>query len=840
MNKKKVNIIAITLIISIIFGTIQPILSHAIYGPTITVSDVVGYAGDTVEVPIIMSNNPGVVAVMLQLTYDSEMMTLIEVTDGGILGTALHSDTFTDPYCLFWANFTSTKDYTDNGVIAILKFKLLEDIGDVDIQTCPLTLSYNYDDYDIINCDMEAVRFNIENGTVTIKEKPKLVDSVSLDKTSLNMTSGDTATLTASISPSNATNKNITWRSSNRNVVTVENGVVTAIAKGNATITVITEDGGKTATCAVSVVCAHTNTVHYAKIEPTCTTMGHEAYIFCNQCKEVIAGQDMELSFLPHALTPHNRVEPTHTTYGNIEYWTCEECGKFFSDAFGKNEIKKTDTILNKYVDEHDYTVEWSTDTTTHWKDCPCGILLFVGQHEYDNLCDKSCNLCGRERIIEHTWNSSYSQSEDAHWIECSVCHVEKSGTRQNHDFTRELAEDKYLIQNATCTSGAVYHKCCTTCGQAGMDKFYGRDKDFNNHTGEIEWTYDNEYKKGTCEGCLQEFLIKTPNLKIEARQGQVNDEVYVTFAVEKGITANTLSISELEYDENKLQLIGGKWSVSGAIESTFNDGEGAITFEDNTEIKGTFFTLTFKILDEVSDEVTVTCKIEGVEKQADGAETNIEFVGAKDHKAIPIIKQQIIVGSGIGYTGKRISVPITLENNPGIVGMLLSVSYDNTVLNLISVTDGEKLGGTLHSNVMDAQPYTLCWFNGIAKEDFTYNGQVVVLTFEVLENAKLGKTEISIFYDYDDCDIINFALEPVSFAIVNGVYDISEVLVGDVNDDDMVTTDDAIYLLNHITQPSLYPVKQKVDFDGNGSVTSDDAIYLLYHVMMPSSYPID
>lgn len=62
----------------------------------------------------------------------------------------------------------------------------------------------------------------------------------------------------------------------------------------------------------------------------------------------------------------------------------------------------------------------------------------------------------------------------------------------------------------------------------------------------------------------------------------------------------------------------------------------------------------------------------------------------------------------------------------------------------------------------------------------------------------------------------------------------------GDVNKDGKVTTDDAIYLLNHTTNSSQYPVEQHVDFDGSGSVTSDDAIYLLYHVMLPSSYPID
>ena len=88
---------------------------------------------------------------------------------------------------------------------------------------------------------------------VTVKAKVYNVESVSLDKTSITMTEGDSETLSATVYPDNATNKNVSWRSSNTSVATVNNGVVTAIKAGTATITVTTEDGGKTATCQVTV-----------------------------------------------------------------------------------------------------------------------------------------------------------------------------------------------------------------------------------------------------------------------------------------------------------------------------------------------------------------------------------------------------------------------------------------------------------------------------------------------------------------------------------------------------------------------------------------------------------
>lgn len=79
------------------------------------------------------------------------------------------------------------------------------------------------------------------------------VSSVSLNKNALALNTGGSETLIATISPSNATNKNITWASSNTSVATVSGGIVTAVAAGSATITVTTVDQSKTATCSVTV-----------------------------------------------------------------------------------------------------------------------------------------------------------------------------------------------------------------------------------------------------------------------------------------------------------------------------------------------------------------------------------------------------------------------------------------------------------------------------------------------------------------------------------------------------------------------------------------------------------
>ena len=97
--------------------------------------------------------------------------------------------------------------------------------------------------------------------TLTIEAATDVsVESVSLDKTTLELTEGGTETLTATITPNNATNQNVAWSSSDSSIVTVEadqidntKATVKALKEGSATITATTADGNKTATCTVTV-----------------------------------------------------------------------------------------------------------------------------------------------------------------------------------------------------------------------------------------------------------------------------------------------------------------------------------------------------------------------------------------------------------------------------------------------------------------------------------------------------------------------------------------------------------------------------------------------------------
>ena len=103
----------------------------------------------------------------------------------------------------------------------------------------------------------------------TIKTEPDLtvhVTGVTLNKSVTSLEEGKTETLTATVSPSEATNTAVTWTSSNEAVAEVSNGVITAISEGSAIITVSTADGGYTSSCTVTVFASEPNkiTVHFA------------------------------------------------------------------------------------------------------------------------------------------------------------------------------------------------------------------------------------------------------------------------------------------------------------------------------------------------------------------------------------------------------------------------------------------------------------------------------------------------------------------------------------------------------------------------------------------------
>ena len=107
--------------------------------------------------------------------------------------------------------------------------------------------------YKVVDDDNNISRKEIK---VTVTSPVIKVTGITLKNSNLNLKTGKIATLTATVSPSNATNKELIWTSSDTKVATVdENGKVTAVGAGSTTITATAKDGsGKTATCKITVL----------------------------------------------------------------------------------------------------------------------------------------------------------------------------------------------------------------------------------------------------------------------------------------------------------------------------------------------------------------------------------------------------------------------------------------------------------------------------------------------------------------------------------------------------------------------------------------------------------
>lgn len=78
-----------------------------------------------------------------------------------------------------------------------------------------------------------------------------------------------------------------------------------------------------------------------------------------------------------------------------------------------------------------------------------------------------------------------------------------------------------------------------------------------------------------------------------------------------------------------------------------------------------------------------------------------------------------------------------------------------------------------------------------------------------------------------------------LTVGLENVLLDVLLAILGDIDGNETVTTDDVIQLLLHVSMPAAFPIDADADFNGDGSVTTDDVIQLLLHVSMPEVFPL-
>ena len=235
--------------------------------------------------------------------------------------------------------------------------------------------------------------------TLSIKPAFVLVTGLKLSSESLALQESGSDTLTATAEPADATNKDVTWASSDTDIATVsEDGTVTAISAGSATITATAADGsGASASCEVTVT--HGDMVQTPKKDATCTAYGTEGYWTCGICGKHYKDEDCTVPTTPEEsvipATGHDYGEPAWSwsedgTKATVTF-TCKNDGSHQAteDAAVASAVKTPATCTEAGVTTYTATVEFDGKTYTSTKDV--ADIPATG-HEFEG---GLCSVCG-------------------------------------------------------------------------------------------------------------------------------------------------------------------------------------------------------------------------------------------------------------------------------------------------------------------------------------------------------------------------------------------------------------------------------------------------------------
>lgn len=220
----------------------------------------------------------------------------------------------------------------------------------------------NSEDVEIDNTVSPAV--------VTVEAKTIKVTSVAVSPKTLDLEVGQTGTLTATVTPNDATDKTVTWQvTKGKDVVSINaDGKVTALKAGSAEITATA--GGKTATCTVTVkvpACNHSEDklTHVDGKAATCTEDGVKEHYLCTCGTKLDLDKKTVLAttVIPatgHTVVKVDKVDPTCSAPGMKAHYECSVCGKWFSDKNGTKEIAEADKasyVIPADPDMHVYDI---------------------------------------------------------------------------------------------------------------------------------------------------------------------------------------------------------------------------------------------------------------------------------------------------------------------------------------------------------------------------------------------------------------------------------------------------------------------------------------------------
>ena len=207
----------------------------------------------------------------------------------------------------------------------------------------------------------------------------------------------------------------------------------------------------------------HTLVAHAAK-DATCTEDGNRAYWECTDCGKLFSDKDgnsettlsaVTIAAKGHTLEKTEGTSATCKDEGVITYWTCTVCHKLFSDAEGKTEIDREDTVI-PVTDDHTYG-EWLSDGEGHWKKCEvCGDTTEKVEHTFDS--QLVCEECGyeydpAEDTAPSTIDELFPDETSATAIELARAEYYQNVAKENLQIVYDYVYNNFLGSNADVKS---------------------------------------------------------------------------------------------------------------------------------------------------------------------------------------------------------------------------------------------------------------------------------------------------------------------------------------------------------------------------------------------------
>ena len=206
--------------------------------------------------------------------------------------------------------------YTSTTPTELMTFQCKVDDG----ATGSLKIEFIIEPNNCFDSDYDNIAFTTETPSITITAAPKPATSITLNKSELTLTAGESTSLTATVTPEGSTDA-VVWSSSKTDVATVDaTGKVTAVAPGEAIITATA--GTKKATCTVKVEaapCTHNSLTPVPAKDSNCTEKGWDAYKKCDQCGKLFDMNGNLLAEIPYRALNDNAHDFNTSEWGYKE-----------------------------------------------------------------------------------------------------------------------------------------------------------------------------------------------------------------------------------------------------------------------------------------------------------------------------------------------------------------------------------------------------------------------------------------------------------------------------------------------------------------------------------------